>query len=317
MAPEQVLKARQASILDAMVSLVYEVGFAGASVTSVCARAKVSRRTFYEAFESREDCFLTVLDTGYRRASVVMSHEFEHAEYWRDGVQAALAELLLLFDAEPRLARVWLVESLAAGSWALERREHHVAALTRLIVGYWRPPAGAGSHPLAAVGVMTAVVGIVQGHLIAARPEPLITLLGPLMGLVAAPYLDEAAVIEEIERGGVLAQRLLESLPRERPPNADKARPLPAVLRNPKAQRARQCLLHLAEHPGASNRQVAIAIGIHSHTQISTLLARLAQLRLLVKDAGRPGHPNAWSLTSYGLQAAQALVGERHADASG
>jgi hypothetical protein len=48
---------------------------------------------------------------------------------WQDGVRSALVSLLAFLDCEPLLARVWLIESLAAGAWALERRERDLAAL--------------------------------------------------------------------------------------------------------------------------------------------------------------------------------------------
>jgi AcrR family transcriptional regulator len=293
-----------------MVSVVYERGFAGASVASVCARAKVSHRSFYEAFEGREACFLAVLDEGYWQTREVISQAFEQAESWRDGVQAALAGLLVLFDTQPRLARVWLIESLAGGGWALERREQNIAALRRMIVEYWRPPAGAGSHPLAAAGVMAAVLGIIQAHLITARQEPLVTLLGPLMGLATAPYLDTHGVLHEVERGAALAQRLVGAPRTSESPYRPHGFELPAVLGNPNAHRARRCVLHLAEHPGCSNSEVASAVGITSHAQASMLLARLARAGLLLKQPGRPGQANAWSLTPQGGHAAQALTHE-------
>jgi AcrR family transcriptional regulator len=221
-----------------MVSVVCERGFAGASVASVCARANVSRGSFYELFESREACFLAVIDDAHRQSSGVIAGAFERAQDWRDGVRRALAELLLLFDRESGLARVWLVETLGAGSWALERRSRHVTALTRQVVESWPQPLGAGSHPLASVSVMASVLGIVQTHALAEDPEPMITLLGPLMGVVVSPYHDERAVDEEIARGSALARKMLGARDPGRPRPSAAA---PGVLRDPRAHRARAC----------------------------------------------------------------------------
>jgi AcrR family transcriptional regulator len=295
---------RRARILDAMVSVVYEEGFAGASVTSVCARAKVSRRTFYETFDDLEECFLAVLDDGYHQARAVVTHALVQANGPRlDGVRSALAALLSLFDSQPQLARVWLLESLSAGPWALECRARNVAAMKRLILEHLRPPAGWEPHPLASAGVMASVLEIVQNHMLSAQKEPLMTLLGPLMGLAAGPYLDPDALATEIGRAEEYAQSLLAEPSPERSSGAGVC--LPGLLSNPRAHRARRCLLYLAEHPGASNRQVATAIGVASHTHISTLLARLAGIGLLAKQAGRPGHPNEWSLTPHGREVAR------------
>jgi AcrR family transcriptional regulator len=290
-----------------MVSAVYESGFAGASVTGVCARAKVSRQTFYSSFATREECFLAVLDEGYRQTSALIRDAFADAGSWREGVRTALAGLLLFFDAHRELAWVWLVESLAVGVWALERRERNVAELTRAIVEHWSLPKDAEPHSLATVSVMAAVLGAIQSHVLGRRPEPLIVLLGPLMGVASAPYLDAEGVAAEIELGEKLCEDIL--VGRRHPPeHAERvATAVPDALADPRARRARQCLLYVVDHPGASNRQIADAVGVSSQTQISTLLARLRTMGLLCKVAGRPGHANAWSPSADGERVALAL----------
>ncbi len=65
----------------------------------------------------------------------------------------------------------------------------------------------------------------------------------------------------------------------------------------------------IAEAPGASNRQVADVAGVHDQGQISKLLSRLERLGLIENTgAGQPnGEPNAWTLTTKGVQVEQAL----------
>ncbi len=305
---EHALELHCARIVCAMAATVCEQqGFAGVQVASVCARAGVSRATFFKVFDSRESCFTAVLDEGYRGASAAVCDALERAEDWLEGVRMALAALLSFFDAEPQLARACLVESLAAGPWALKRGEAHVAALTRLITAHWEGVAPREPYPLTNAGVMASLLGIIRNHLLANRPEPLVGLLGPLTGLATSPYLDTRAIAEQVKRSSALAVELLA----ERDGGALRrecgAPKMPDLLLNPRAHRARECVLYLAEQPGASNRQVATAIGVASHTQISALLGRLARAGLLVKDQGRPGRPNAWSLTPCGGQIAQAL----------
>jgi AcrR family transcriptional regulator len=86
---------------------------------------------------------------------------------------------------------------------------------------------------------------------------------------------------------------------------------IPGVLRDPRAHRARRCLLFLAEQGArglaSSNRDVAEGIGVARQEQVSRLLARLAGLGLVVKDPASRGRANAWSLTPEGLRVARAL----------
>jgi DNA-binding MarR family transcriptional regulator len=74
------------------------------------------------------------------------------------------------------------------------------------------------------------------------------------------------------------------------------------------APRRAMALLHIAEHPGASNRQIANAIGIADEGQASKLLRRLENLGLATnRSAGHEaGEPNSWHLTNAGAQLAKA-----------
>jgi hypothetical protein len=88
---------------------------------------------------------------------------------------------------------------------------------------------------------------------------------------------------------------------------------LPALLRNPGARRARECLLFIADQNGRglspSNREVATAIGITHQPQISRLLAQLAVEGLVSKTSHGLGRPNAWRLTPRGGQVLRMLAG--------
>jgi AcrR family transcriptional regulator len=305
-------------LLDAMVCVADEHGYAGASVALVIERAGVSRRTFYELFDSAEDCFGAVIDEALVRISALISDGFEREQTWHDGIRSVLAGLLAYLDSDLSLARVWLIEAIVAGSWALERRERHIAALRARVVEHWVPPsqgrlcADPPDSP-SVIGVMSAVVGVIHTHLITRQQEPLIVLLAPLVGLVASPYFSATDTEAQVARAEELAQALLASpYPPPQAPLGEESSEaeVPDALLDPRAHRARACLLYVAKHPGTSNREVAAGIQVASHTQASTLLRRLFELGLLVKGrATRRG--NAWTLTEEGADVARTLEGSR------
>jgi AcrR family transcriptional regulator len=306
---------RRTRIVDALVLEVFEHGYAGTTVTGVCARAQVSRGSFYEQFDGLRDCFLAMMDDGMARARQVIEGAFVDETEWREGIRSALASLLALFDAEPMLARVWLVETLAAGGWALEHRERHIAALTAAIVERWAESAGAQPIPLAVTGVMESVIGLVRAHLLAQGEEPLISLLGQLMSLIVAVYLGAREATVEIERCRKVTARItVGASVAGRRHAADPAVAIPAALADPRAHRARACLRYLLEYPGASNRAVASGVGVSRDDQISTTLARLHRLGLLEKRVRLPGRANAWRLTRHGGRVARVLAAHPHAE---
>ncbi len=310
----RVAALRRARLLEAMVQLVDEHGFAGVSVGLLVARAKVSTRTFYECFEGLEDCFGAVLDAGMERMATVMLHAFAGEEDWLDGLLAAEAAVLTCLDDDLQAARVLLVQAFGAGAWVLERRQDNVTALRELIVEQFKDtPLGGDFPPLAASGVMASVIGIMHDHLVRGAGAPMLSLLGPLMGVITAPYLDPEGVAREVRRGEDLSTAILDGrAPRPEYPAAPRADVVPAELLAPGAHRARQCVRFIAEQgrqgQGPSNREIGAAIGIAHQGQVSTLLRRLAALGLLAKRPGAAGHPNAWSLTEAGKLVAHTLT---------
>ena len=178
-----------------------ELGYGGLTVAEVIVRAKISRRTFYEIFEDREECFLAAFDAALACVAepVVTAYRGEGA--WRERISAALAALLALFDAQPALARLLVVDALAAGPVALERRAAVLDALVRAVgegrgVGRGRDPG-----PLAAEGVVGAVVGVLHSRLLdESRRKPLRALVAPLMSTIVLPFLGAAAAARELER---------------------------------------------------------------------------------------------------------------------
>jgi AcrR family transcriptional regulator len=286
-----------------MVEVVAERGYADASLELVIGHAGVSHRTFYNCFESRDACFEELLDLASARALELIACAFAREAVWRDGVRSALASLLVFLDSEPLLARVWLVDSMGAGSWALECRERKLAAMRELALASWRAADGRSPSALSVDGAIASVLGVIQTHIVTGRPGPLTALLGPLTGLVVAQWLPPRLVAREVEIGEQLAQTSRVVRPDTMPASVV----IPAVLGNPTAHRARRCVFLLADRPQASNREIAAAIGVAHESQISKLLACLLAEGLVTKRSAGVGKRNWWQLTPLGEEMSLAL----------
>jgi AcrR family transcriptional regulator len=311
---------QRAQILDATIELVGERGLAATSVSLVVSRASVSSRTFYRLFDGLNDCLLTVMRSTLEHVIGVASKAFDAEDTWRGGLRLALASVLGFFDAEPELARICLVESLAGSPGLLEGRQRFVESFRGAVI---QRVGGQVSHasPLAAESALASVLGVVHARLIEHDPRPLVELVGPLMGTLIAPFVPEEAVAREIALGDELARAIQAAGPDGNPlqtdqPGASTACSLWAVADLP-GGRLRDCLLHLAQHPGSSNGEIASAIGISHASQISKLLARLEREALVAKRSNGPGMPNAWQLTSRGTEIAQALIDRPGSDTGG
>jgi AcrR family transcriptional regulator len=119
---EIVEASQRGRLIDAMAKTVAEKGYGAATVADVVATAGVSRKTFYEHFRDKEDCFLAAYDTG---VEILMGELLAAAEVegsWRERVRHGIRSYLETLAAEPAFARTFLIESMAAGPRTLERR---------------------------------------------------------------------------------------------------------------------------------------------------------------------------------------------------
>jgi AcrR family transcriptional regulator len=109
-------------LLFGMVAAVAERGYAATTITDVVRHARVSRRTFYEHFETKEACFLAAYDAVSDAVLETAGGAAGEAAAWEDRLLAGVRAYLRALAAQPELARVFTVEILTAGPAALARR---------------------------------------------------------------------------------------------------------------------------------------------------------------------------------------------------
>lgn len=119
-----VKQSQRLRILEAMTSLCAEKGYAATSVADVLDRSGVSRKTFYEQFENKEDCLLAAYDAGMERLNDRIATAVEQAT--RDGRNVLRSSISAYLDAlteDPDFANLLAVEMLAGGPTARKRRD--------------------------------------------------------------------------------------------------------------------------------------------------------------------------------------------------
>lgn len=286
-----------------MVDACREHGAGAVTVAHVVTRAGVSRRTFYELFADREACFLAAFDEAVARARRRLDEVYDPHAKWRLRIRTALSALLELFDDEPAVGKLLVVESLSAGPKALQRRTRVLAAAIAEIDVARREGKGGRTEvtALTGEGVVGAALAILQNRLIEDDPGELRKLVNPLMAMIVLPYLGTAAA------GRELAVPLGPRRPTAPRPSLEPLHGLELRL----TYRTVMVLRAVAERPGASNRQIGLAAGISDQGQISKLLARLERIGLVRNDGvdRAKGMPNAWTLTAKGEELVRAAGG--------
>ncbi len=310
---EQLADLQRARIVSATFDVVAQRGAGSVTVAHVVERSGVSRRTFYEHFDDREDCLLASFERAVTLASDRVIPAYESHKGWRERIRAGLVALLAFCDEQPNVAQMLVCESLTSGPRVAQRRTDILARLTR-IVDQGRTLTGtpkgrtAGNSgkaenisPLAAEGTIGGVLAVIQARLLQAKSKPLIALTNELMSMIVLPYLGAGAARRELGR----ATPAPSSEAIERTQLGDPFKEAGMRL----TYRTVRVLMASAEHPGASNRLIADTAEIADQGQISKLLGRLERAGMVTNAGLGPGKgaPNAWTLTENGERIAQSI----------
>jgi AcrR family transcriptional regulator len=292
----QVTEIQRGRMLASAVDAVDDVGYSRMTVAQVITRARVSRKTFYDVFADREDCFLAAFDHALEQAGELVREAYEGEDSWREGIRAGLASLLAMMDDEPALTKLCVVEALAAGERVLERRCLAMEELGAAVDAGRSAPSALDPPAVTAEGVVGAVFQVLHSRVLEGNREPLFELLGPLMSMIVLPYLGSRAAGRE---AGRISPRPASRRPAR--PRAGAVDPLDG-LKMRLTYRTVRVLMVIAERPAASNRVIAEQSGITDQGQISKLLGRLARLQLVENkgDGQEKGAANAWHLTARG-----------------
>lgn len=195
---EFVAADQRARMIDAMADVLAERGYANATVAHVLEAAHVSRRTFYEHFDDKLDCFLATYETVVSEATHRMDDAQRPGEPWPAQLRAALAALFEFMAAEPSFARVLVVEPLAAGPAALERHSEAVRSTIPLFARgrehQYCPPGLPDSMEEEVVG---GIASVVYWWVVAGRAAELSGRLPEIVYFALLPYLGHDAALAE------------------------------------------------------------------------------------------------------------------------
>ena len=296
-ASRQVVDLNRSRLIAAAIDALDDGGYAALTVASVIERARVSRKTFYEVFANRHDCFEAVFLHISACGAAAVSAAYEAEEGWLAATRAGLGALLSLLDDEPVLARIWFVESLAGHSAVLEERARAMSSMAD-VIHLGSSVASEVRRPsyLVAEATVGGMAHIVHTRLTRANEEPFTTLAGSFMYLLTLPYLGQVRAKAELRRAPMPVSR-------QRPP-AQRPR-LDESLRDTKIRltyRTIRALGAISDRPGESNLGVSSRVWHQRPGPVSKLLSRLQALGLIEnRGQGSPlGLPNAWYITTHG-----------------
>ncbi len=177
--PLEVRQDRQRRRLYAAAGAIFAgVGFADATAEAIARAAGMSKATFYEHFDNKEECIIALHDDA--TAAVLGAMVRTGKEYSGDDaagrVRAVIRTFLEVLAAFPDEAQTLLVEIVGAGPRAIERRDRVLAEFAAYVDAVNREDAERGTaqrlaSPHDAFAIVGAVVELASRQIRTGEPE--------------------------------------------------------------------------------------------------------------------------------------------------
>jgi AcrR family transcriptional regulator len=179
-------------LIAGLAEAVAENGYSGTTIAHITRSAAVSRRTFYEHFSSKDECFVAAYDTVMAELRERVTAAFEETEEWPLAIKAGIDAMLEFLAAEPSIARLCMVEALVAGPAVVERYD---AAIQSFVPYFEKGREGRSPEVLSRLSPTTeealvgGMVSLISRRVIAGKAEELEGLLPDLVEFTLTPYL--------------------------------------------------------------------------------------------------------------------------------
>lgn len=131
--PEEVAADQRARLIDAMVALAWERGYAATTVADLIERAQVSRKTFYAHFTDRHELLLAAFDTSSPAAFEQVREAAQRTGGATRRLEALMRRLCGVAVENPGAIALATIEVAAANPTGLERRDRLMSDFGELI----------------------------------------------------------------------------------------------------------------------------------------------------------------------------------------
>ena len=175
-------------LLNGVVEAVAEHGYNATTIAGITRAAKISRRTFYECFEGKEDCFLAAYEMIEAHVLESMLAAPGAGEEWPGRVRARLAALLEVLSRYEAVTRCFLVEPFAAGGDVTARYREAMGLLAATLRP--EPPPSQLNMEVRDQALIGGIATLIVRRLNSGGAAALPSLLPDLTELALAPYMD-------------------------------------------------------------------------------------------------------------------------------
>ena len=156
-------------------------GFRDSTVADIVRNAKTSKRTFYDQFSTKEECFIELLRSNNESLIAYIVDNVDPEARWSEQIRCAVVAYVTHIDANRAVTLSWIREAPGLGAAARPLHRRAMEHLTTMVVD------------------ITGNPGFRRAGLSPISPAVALILLGGLRELTASIVEDDRAMNELIE----------------------------------------------------------------------------------------------------------------------
>jgi AcrR family transcriptional regulator len=128
-------------LLDGLAAAIDERGYRASTVADIVRHARTSKRTFYDQFPSKEECFHELLHASVELLGQRISAAIDPTAEWQLQIRQAVEAYVGHIESTPALTLAWIRELPSLDTAARPSQRRNTQLLTSLLVSLSDTPA--------------------------------------------------------------------------------------------------------------------------------------------------------------------------------
>lgn len=127
-------------LLDGLAASITERGYRASTVADVVRSARTSKRTFYDHFAGKEECFLELLAVDIEKLGAQITASVDPEADWHVQIRQAVEAYVGYIEARPAITLSWIRELPSLGAAARPVQRRGLQLLTSLLINLSASP---------------------------------------------------------------------------------------------------------------------------------------------------------------------------------
>lgn len=121
-------------LLDGLATSITERGYRASTVADVVRYARTSKRTFYDHFAGKEECFLELLAVDIEKLGATITASVDPEADWHVQIRQSVEAYVGYIEARPAITLSWIRELPSLGAAARPVQRRGLQLLTSLLI---------------------------------------------------------------------------------------------------------------------------------------------------------------------------------------